>query len=295
MRHAVAYAGEALGSPIRLLVIAPPRTAEAAWAAVRDEVAAVDAELSRFRTDSQLTQLNGSSPSCVVVGPRLRRAMAVAWRAYRVTRGRFDPRIIGVLEAMDERTDMPLPPSPPRLAAGERWLLRDRTTMGVTAPVDLGGIGKGLALRWCADRVRRLGIGDFLLEAGGDLVVEGAAADGGGWRVSLAGPDGRRPVAVLHLPIGPTALATSAVTRRAHIIDPMTSRPVDSPPRQATVAAADPAWAEVASKLILLNGTPRRSAVAWWYGADGRLQATESAAKWVAWSAVSPSSAIAAC
>lgn len=284
----MAFAGEALGSPLRLVVVAPERVAQAAWAAVRDEMAAVDAELSRFRSDSQLARLNRASPSCIAVGRRLRLAMAVAWRAYRSTNGRFDPRIIGALEAAGEHAGVPLPRSPLALVAGERWLRRDRVSTAVTAPVDLGGLGKGLALRWSSDRIRRLGVTDFLLEAGGDLVAHGTAPDGGGWRVSVAGPDGRRPVAVLRLPAGQVALATSSVTRRAHIIDPRTLQPVESPVRQVTVAARDPAWAEVRTKVALLGGAPTPSQVAWWYGADGRLQATESATEWIAWTPVGP-------
>lgn len=289
MRQAVTFTGEALGSPLRLLVVAPFRTAEAAWAAVRDEMVAVEAELSRFRVDSQLTRLNGATPSCVPVSGRLRHALSVAWRAYRSTNGRFDPRIIGALEAAGERAGLAIPPSPPRLAAGERWLVAGRGRMGVTAPVDLGGLGKGLALRWSAGRIRRMGVGDFLLEAGGDLVAGGSAPGGGGWRVSLAGPEGRRPVGVLQLPVGPVALATSAVTRRTHLIDPSTMRPTETPVRQATVAAADPAWAEVRSKVAILEGAPRPAEIAWWYGPAGGLRATGSARSWIVWS-VSPSS-----
>lgn len=294
MRSAAAFADQALGSPLRLLVVAPPRAAEAAWVAVRAEMAAVDAALSRHRADSQLTLLNRASPGCIPVGGRLRHALALAWRAYRSSLGRFDPRIIAALEAAADRAGVPLPPSPARLTPDERWLRVDRDGMGVLAPVDLGGIGKGLALRWSAERIRRLGVRDFLLEGGGDIVAGGAAPGDGGWRVSLAGPDGRRPLAVLELPVATVALATSAQTRRRHIIDPATLRPVDGPVRQTTVAGVDPAWAEVRSKLAVLDGAPAGAELAWWYGADGRLQATASARTWIAWEAFNPSSSSAA-
>jgi hypothetical protein len=99
---------------------------------------------------------------------------------------------------------------------------------------------------------------------------------------------------VLELPVATVALATSAQTRRRHIIDPATLRPVDGPVRQATVAGTDPAWAEVRSKLALLDGAPDALERAWWYGTDGRLQATASARAWTAWEALSPSSPSAA-
>lgn len=294
MRPVAAFADEALGSALRLLVVAPPRAAEATWAAVRAEMAAVDAALSRHRADSQLTLLNRASPDCIPVAARLRHALALAWRAYRSSLGRFDPRILAAVEAAGDRAGVPLPPSPARLSSDERWLRVDRRGMGVLAPVDLGGIGKGLALRWSAERIRRLGVRDFLVEAGGDIVASGAAPGGGGWRVSLAAPHGRRPLAVLELPVAAVALATSAQTRRRHIIDPATLRPVDGPVRQATVAGMDPAWAEVRSKLALLGRAPDALERAWWYGADGRLRATASARAWTAWEALSPSPSSAA-
>lgn len=294
MRPATAFAGEALGSPLRLRIVAPPRTAEEAWTAVRAEMAAVDAALSRHRADSQLTMLNRASPGCIAVGGRLRHALTLAWRAYRSSLGRFDPRIIAAMEAAGDRAGVSIPPSPARLRADERWLRADRHRLGVLAPVDLGGIGKGLGLRWSAERIRRLGVRDFLLEAGGDIVAAGSPP-GGGWRISLAGPEGQRPLAVIELPVGAVALATSARTRRRHIIDPSTLRPVDGPVRQATVAGPDPAWAEVRSKLALLDGAPAGTERAWWYGADGRLQATASAREWIAWEALSPSASSAAC
>lgn len=264
MRATASFVDEALGSPLRLRVVAPARSAEAAWAAVRDEMAAVDAELSRFRTDSQLTRLNRSSPSWVVVGRRLRLAMAVAWRAYRSTHGRFDPRIIGVLEAMNERADEPPPPSPPRLATGERWLLRDRTTVAVTAPVDLGGIGKGLAVRWASQVLAGAGRA-VLVEAGGDLFAAGPGPDGTGWRVGVEDPrGGPDPVAVLGLE--DLGCATSSVRVRHwrvngravhHIVDPRTGEPADSGLLSVTVVGPDPALAEIWSKALFLAGRGR--------------------------------------
>ena len=66
-----------------------------------------------------------------------------------------------------------------------RWLrLEPRTgRAAVAAPVDLGGIGKGLALRWTFGRIARLlaladGGRGALLEAGGDLVATGSGAAG---------------------------------------------------------------------------------------------------------------------
>jgi thiamine biosynthesis lipoprotein len=266
MRSA-AFDGDALGSPIRLAVRGT-ETPDAAWRAVRDELAAVDAELSGHRRDSALAALNARPGSLGSVPRRLRVALGVAWRAHRRTDGLFDPR----------RTR--------GAGAGGRaaWLIRRGRALATGEPLDLDGIGKGLALRWCAGRLAALGIADYLLVAGGDLVAAGSASAGHSWRVSLAGIVPTVPTAVIDLPATPAALATSGVTRqRDHIVDPRTGRPVRGPLLQVSVAARDPAWAEVWAKVGLIRGAVEPDIVAWWLSADGTLGATSRATVRTAW------------
>jgi thiamine biosynthesis lipoprotein len=195
-------------------------------------------------------------------------ALGVAWRAHRRTDGLFDPR----------RTR----------GAGEGgrapWLIRRGRSLATAEALDLDGIGKGLALRWCAARLAALGVADYLLVAGGDLVAAGSASAGIPWRVSMAGIVPPVPTAVIDLPVAPAALATSAVTRRRdHIIDPRTGRPVRGPLLQVSIAARDPAWAEVWTKVALIQGAADPDATAWWLGADGALEATSRAEARTAW------------
>ncbi len=75
---------------------------EVAWDGVRDEFEAVDRALSRFRDDSELTALNrlAGTGAVVDVSWRLREAVAIMHRAGRVTAGRFDPTVLGVLDSL---------------------------------------------------------------------------------------------------------------------------------------------------------------------------------------------------
>lgn len=274
MGATAAFEGEALGSPLRLLLRAPRHVAGRAWDAVRDEMAAVDRDLSSHRDDSALAAMNAASSSADarVVPRRLRIALGVAWRAHRSTDGLFDPRLSK--RGMANAT-----------VADGGWLRRCGPSVTVTEPLDLGGIGKGLALRWASERLRALGIRDFLLLAGGDLVA-GGSPGAGGWRIALVGVDLRAPVAVLAVPERgrPVAVATSSVTRHpGHIVDPRTGAPVDGPLVQVTVAGADPAWAEVASKVALIRGRLTTDGPAWWMSRDGRVSDSPSGHDWVRW------------
>ncbi len=188
-----AFVGHALGSHLRLFIRPPAGldegavagSAASAWAAVEAEFEAVDLALSRFRGDSELTALNrmAGTDQVVEVSWRLRTAVATMHRATRMTDGRFDPSVLGALEAIGEHgADVPAPrdededkptasPRGPSVAALER----PRPIRTPLQPLDTGGIGKGLALRWAARRaLERMPIGTaLLLDAGGDVLAAG--------------------------------------------------------------------------------------------------------------------------
>jgi thiamine biosynthesis lipoprotein len=252
--------------------------------------------------DSEITALTQAGPaaSCVV-GRRLRVALIAADRATRVTSGAFDPRIAGRLEAWGTGgVALGLTATDDGLGAPERVVEAGRHgTIRVPYPVDLGGIGKGLALRWASDRLGQLGIDRFLLDAGRDLVVRGLAPDAVPWRIGIEDPGGGdQPVAVVELGAG--AIATSSLRRgrwrdergilRHHLIDPRTGAPADGGLLAVTVAASDPAWAEVWSKALFVGGgreiaarARARGLAAWWIADDGTIEMTAAARQRTIW------------
>jgi thiamine biosynthesis lipoprotein len=276
-----------MGSPLRLTLPGShrPFEADAAWAIVLDTFRTAEADLGRFAMDSALSRLNAGVGRPVVVPRTLARALAAAWRAYRMSAGRFDPRIIGALEAAGEHAGVALPASPARLGTDDRWLRLDSRAghATVTAPVDLGGIGKGLALRWSAAALRAAGIDAFLVQAGGDIVAAGRGPADRPWVVRIEDPTATGEEITMRLGDGAVATSSVAVRRwlgedgsvRHHLIDPSTLRPATPTWVSVTVTHADPAWAEVLSKVGFLAGGRIGSVLAgrpaWWRGADGRL------------------------
>jgi thiamine biosynthesis lipoprotein len=262
-----------------------------------------------------------------------------------MTGGAFDPRVLGDLERLGYpgaplgREGGPGAPAGERADGGGtgaragavtfndgRWLHLEprRGTAAVAVPVDLGGIGKGLALRWARRGLARTlpGFGDHvgvLLEAGGDLVAAGPAPQDGPWLVGLEDPRDRaadmpgrqhdpdRPgedpprraeVAVIAVTHG--AVATSSIRVHAweaadgrpvhHLLDPRTGEPGGAQLRAVTVAGPDPAWAEIWSKALFLEGAAQIGAraramglAAWWIRDDGRLEMTPAARQRTVW------------
>ncbi len=301
------FEGRALGSKLRLTFNNVPRSeAEAGWRSVVDEFDAVDRAMSAYREDSAVFELNGRAGQleAIRVDRRLYAAVAMADRAWRQTGGRFDSRILAILQGLGRPGIQPV-----RIATQETWptgsgIRRDphRSAIAISTPIDLGGIGKGLALRWAMDRLAgTLDRNDRggLIEAGGDLVGRGPGPTGGEWLIGIDDPDGGvDPVAVIGLASG--GLCTSSIEVAAwtgpdgepvhHLIDPGTGQPGGRGLRSVTVAAADPAWAEIWSKTLFLAGpreigpeARRRDLAAWWIVADGTLEMTPAARQRLQW------------
>ena len=295
-----------MGSPVRLTTVGlRPAEAQRAWDTVTTDFEQSEQSLSRWRTESGLSRVNAIA-GCggwTAVDTRLFTLLVASARAQRISGGRFDPRVVVRLEALGERAGVALPAVLDELGSERPWFACDprKRLVRVDAPVDSGGIGKGLALRWALaalGRARLLGAG-LLLEAGGDLVVHGDAPGGGPWQIGVENPaGGEEPLAVISINRGAVTTSSTAVRRWVspdgdpvhHLIDPATGEPGGDGLRAVTVTGPDPAWAEVWSKTLFLAGSReigrearRQGLAAWWVEADGSVHLTPAARQQTAW------------
>ena len=282
-----------------------------------DEVAAVFAqvekECTRFDQASDLMRANAAGADWCRVGPYCFAALTEAARAHSVTVGVFDPRVLRTLQdlgydgsvAFDAGDVQLTAPNRPDQAAAhlDAWIPQfdagSRTVRVGPVPIDLGGIGKGLAVRWAAERIAAQSP-SFVIDAGGDCFVSGSGPDGDGWRVGVEDPfGGSQPVAVLAL--SDVACTTSSIRLRRwhvdgraahHLIDPRTGRPGGAGLMSVTVVGPDPATAEVWSKVLFLHGrgsiaaeASRRDLAAVWIFDDGRVGMSEAVRPSVIWQA----------
>jgi thiamine biosynthesis lipoprotein len=225
----------------------------------------LEALLSRFRPDSELSRLNRAGVMCV--GPELLEVTALALGARERTHGRFDPTVHDALVAAGyDRTfallgsdggSTPVGSAPP--PCGGKVTV-DATTSTVAIEegfrLDLGGIAKG----WAVDRVlaRLARFGPALVNAGGDLAGAG--------RPFPVGVDTADGTITLELEDG--ALATSGRDRRTwgspagdlhHLVDPSTGLPDDGDLLRVTVHAGTATEAEVLATSLFLAGDLRRA------------------------------------
>jgi thiamine biosynthesis lipoprotein len=264
----------AVGTSCSAAVTTPPGDddcARVALTAAQDEVEACEAELSRFRPESDLSRLNAGAGSWVPVGRRLLDALGLALRAREDTSGRFDPTILPALvaagydksfELLEERAAR----HPIGWCAGAEIELDHRrgcVRLERGTAVDLGGIGKGYAAGRALDAMHRRGpdIPGGLVDLGGDIAVLGEAPEGGPWRVAVSDP--RRPGETLAtLALAEGGIATSGRDARRfgpagslhHLIDPETGESAIAGPFTVTVVAPDPSEAEAHATTLAIAG-----------------------------------------
>ena len=305
--------GRAMGTGVS---VRTSRTGSAPAQAARAALAvftAVDRSCSRFDSHSPLSVANRHPDRWSRVDQFCFRALHAAHAAHQATGGRFDPRVHDQLVALGydrtfedvgasgpDRRPVPAPrrhapstkgPWRPRLRGGPR----PEVLLGTDA-VDLGGIGKGLALRWAAAELARAGSG--LIEAGGDCVALGRPDDGDAWMVGVEDPDGStRPVAVVALVDRACATSSTRVRRWQaggrsvhHLIDPATGEPGGRGLAAVTVVGRDPAASEVWSKSLFLAGASgiaaaaaRKGLAALWVTETGEIGWSRSMTPSLAW------------
>ena len=270
-----------------------------AIAAAADVFAVTEAQCTRFDPGSVLMRLNARPGRWTEVPEPAYTALATAQRAWRRTGGRFDPRVLDVL------ADLGYGEGPARFTRAPQGTFLERRPHRrevrlLDGPLDLGGIGKGLAVRWAASRMARRSA-YFLVNAGGDCYCAGPGPDGGGWRVGVEDPLGREPSRAV-LALRDRAVCTSSVRRRTwlrggqpvhHLIDPRTRAPSRGGLLAVTVVGPDPAWAEVWSKSLFIEGTAgiralaeRQGLAALWIDAAGTLRWNDRLQPHLLWSGV---------
>ena len=258
-----------------VLVAAQGSSAQQGLQAARETIEAGEQRFSRFREDSELSQMNRAAGQWFTASPEMMDILQKARHFFDVTNGLFDPTVLpdlmraGYDRSMDEIRALPGPVisamSERKPKADFREMELDLTSSRVRLPkdmqLDFGGIAKG----WIVDQAVTL-LSRYsnacAVNAGGDMRFIGYSPIGLGWEVELEDP--RNPSqSIAKLTVTDGAVATSSVTKRVwkqgeqmrhHLIDPRTGEPAQSDWLCATVIAGDTVTAEVYAKALLIGG-----------------------------------------
>lgn len=235
------------------------------------EVKRLEARLSRFEPDSDISMINSASPGeAVKVSPASFAVLREAARISELSGGAFDVTV-GPLVALWRKAGKTgvLPSEEDIDAAREKVSFKnlslDANSNTVTPLregiiVDLGAIAKGFVAERAAAVLCRRGISSGFVDAGGDIVFIGSNVDGRPWRTGIEDP--RKPGTVADtIYVQSRAVVTSGNYRRfciidgkrySHVIDPRTGRPAVGPAGVTVIArggATADAWATALSVL----------------------------------------------
>ncbi|MBH23007.1 MAG: hypothetical protein CMH57_00840 [Myxococcales bacterium] len=221
---------------------------EAAEAAIQAALANVNARMSTYQADSELSRFNANpSTDPVPISAELATVTAEALRVGALSGGAFDVTVGPLVNAWgfgpNSRGE---PPSEEKLAELKAIVGADKLTLDPKAPsltkahpgvyVDLSAIAKGYGVDQVARALDSLGHKDYMVEVGGEVRARGESPRGGAWRIGIEKPDENARAIHEVVMLADTSLATSGNYRNfyedergqrvSHTINPVTGRPV---------------------------------------------------------------------
>ncbi len=272
------FTGSAMGTFYSLKVVDLPAglSSEALVADIDRLLGEVDALMSTYRNDSELSRFNaGGSTDWFPVSSETAKVVNKALEVSRYTDGAFDITVGPLVNLWgfgpNLREDrIPSDQEIVELMAhvGYRHVsTRDEPpALRKSLPgiyVDLSAIAKGYAVDKVADHLDSLGIANYMVEVGGELRLKGKNAQDGPWRIAIEQPTSQNRSIHSILEVQDKAVATSGDyrnyfeangTRFSHTIDPRTGRPIDHRLASVTVIADSAMHADAMATALLVIG-----------------------------------------
>jgi len=251
---------------------------------------ALDAILSTWRTDSELTHLNHASiGTAVTVSDVLFDAIDKANRVSAITGGAYDITVAPLVNlwGFGPRSSSEIIPDGDAIRTAQQhvgWqqlvLNRDHKTITrlTDVEIDLSSVGEGVACDELARLLAQLGVDDYTISVAGAVRAQGLRADGTAWEIAVEKPDASG-AAQLVLDITDIAVASAGSYRNyreqdgkrySHIIDARTGRPITHNGVQVTVitsgVAMDTAYADALDTALEVLGPVEGFALAEQHG-----------------------------
>ncbi len=268
-----------MGTRFTVKVVAPPSSTEpqALQEEIHEELAKVNALMSTYQPDSEVSRFNRfdriewfpASPDSVAV---IEEALNVG----RLTGGAFDITVAPLVDLWNFGPDRQAADRVP--SAGE--IDRVKVKIGFTRvevrrsppavrkqredlSVDLSGVAKGYAVDKIAELLEGRGIGNYMVDVGGEVKARGRNQQGKPWQIAVESPvAGERRIHKV-ICLDGLGLATSGDYRNyfekdgvrySHIIDPRTGRPITHRLASVSVLAQSCMRADAMATALMVLG-----------------------------------------
>ncbi|MBS8269701.1 FAD:protein FMN transferase [Halomonas litopenaei] len=243
---------------------------------VLDEMHAVDASMSTWREDSELSAFNQSPlGQWQPISDEFMEVLAISQSVNQQSHGAFDVTVGSLVNLWSFG-----PEARPREIPEENVLEQRLSQVGMDALeidtaeaqarrlrdvyIDLSGVAKGFATDEVAAYLDRQGIANYLVNLGGEVKVKGRRDGGKGlWRIGIEVPENGAPKAQHVVGLDDVSVATSGDYRHyfeadgkrySHTIDPRTGRPITHRLASVTVVHPSNAWADAWATALSVMG-----------------------------------------
>lgn len=265
----LALDGRTMGTYWSVRVAAPPAEldAEALRADLEDALATVNAQMSNYDPESEISRLNQAAlGEWVEVSPELVEVMVAAREVSELSAGAFDVTVGPLVNLWGfgshpvERDRVPDEAAIEAARAKVDWraveVREDPPALRRTADVyaDLGGIAKGHGTDVMVAVLEAHGATRYLADIGGDMRGRGHNARGVPWQVGVEVPAiGRRGGVQAVIAVEDVAVTTSGDYRNfftyegkrySHTIDPATGWPIEQRVASVTVLHVSAMWSD---------------------------------------------------
>lgn len=251
-------------------------------AAIEAELVAVNAAMSTYIPDSEISRFNRAPVGTwFEVSPPMLEMLALSRSIHDASAGRFDPTIGPLVNLWgfgpEPADDQQAPPEAKIQEAMSRVGLDlvssrdDALRRDADVYLDLSAIAKGYGVDRMAEIVEAAGATNYLVEIGGELRARGQNERGTRWTIAIERPDIGARVPYTTVALDDEAIATSGDYRNyfevdgarySHLIDPTTGRPITHNLASVTVLAPTTAAADGYATAIYIMGAEAGLALA---------------------------------
>ncbi|MEM8774296.1 MAG: FAD:protein FMN transferase [Pseudomonadota bacterium] len=275
----LSFEGETMGTTYRVVAIDKGGVLDAAdvQTAIDQTLAEVNSSMSNWDSDSEISKFNASDGSKpVLISEQLAKVMQAAFEVHEASEKAFDVTLGPLIDlwGFGERTPQSSVPSNTQVReAMKKTGLNQVITLDTNsntlskqhpeASIFLAAIAKGHGIDELAATLQGMGIDNYLVEIGGDLVTSGKNPNGVNWRIGIEQPFGGDRAVEKVIEISNLGMATSGDYRNyfeqdgirySHIIDGNTGRPITHKTASVTVLGENALFADAWATALLVLG-----------------------------------------
>lgn len=268
------FSGPTMGTQYSVKIVAAPDsvTRDHIQREIDTLLDRIDSEFSTYRADSAISKFNSNvSTDWLDVPASLAQVVTLARDVSERSGGAFDITAAPLIDAwgFGAEGEPVHVPTVTQIDAMRAYVGHSLLDVRQDPPalrkrdarlrLDVNGIAPGYAVDLLARRFHDLGLENFMIDIGGEVLARGRNADGVVWRIAVERPIDAEPTPFAIVELGDRSITTSGEYRHyyvrdgkrySHTIDPRTAQPIE---RHGSVAVVGERSADIDAWATTLN------------------------------------------